>query len=269
MSFFQALLLSLVQSATEFLPVSSSGHLLFLKGAFGLTDVPIIFDILIHVGSLLAIVVFYRMHLATTLSGLWRETVKEKRMGDESRWALWLILATAVTFLVYLLAGDLIENRLDKPATLPVTYILTTVILALTYFSPQNAVKKAVQLHWRWIVMIGLFQAMAMLPGVSRSGSTIAPLILLGVARKDAGYFAFSLAIPAILGAFVFELTDSAQLFYLQSQPLLCMAALGVSIVASYGFLAMINWVLGKKTFWYFSIYTAIMAIVSFLMFGV
>jgi len=269
MSFLQALLLSFIQSATEFLPVSSSGHLLFMKGALGLTNVPLIFDILIHVGSLIAILVFYRHRLAQTVSGLLTEVSKEKRIGEEGRWAVFLILATGVTFAMYLLGGDLIEARFERPSTLPVTYLLTTVILGATYFAPRTPKRKTVQLTWQWIVMIGFFQAMAMLPGVSRSGSTIAPLLLLGVMRKDAGYFAFSLAIPAILGAFIFELTDAAQLTYLTTHPVLCLAALAVSAGASYGFLKMIDWVLGKKTFWYFSFYTMGMAVLSFILFGV
>ncbi|MCK5146789.1 undecaprenyl-diphosphate phosphatase [bacterium] len=269
MSIVQALLLSLIQSATEFLPVSSSGHLLFVKGVFGLMDIPLIFDVIVHLGSLIAIIVFYRRRLKKTIAGAWQGLIQKQFNHPELRWTIYLLIATFVTFIIYLLFGDQIESRFACPETLSITYIITTIVLALTYFARKKSILKLTELHWRWAIYIGLFQAMAMLPGVSRSGLTIAPLILMGLARKEAGYFAFGLAIPAILGACAYELTDSVQLVFVTTYPVMTIMSLIISAIASFMFLRLLNWVLARNTFWVFSIYTGILTVVCWIIFGI
>lgn len=269
MTILQALFFALIQAATEFLPISSSGHLLFLKGLTQNTEVPLVFDVLLHVGSLTAIVLFYRRRLGDTILGGWQELRGVSSERIHLKWIAYLALATGVTFGMYLVFGDGLEARFASPSTLSVTYVITTLLLASTFWARRAPDRKVTDLKWHWVALLGLAQAVAMLPGISRSGATIVPLLLLGVVRSEAGYFAFGLAIPAILGAFVFELGDTSQFQYLGSHGLPCLVGFIASVAGSYLFLKLLNWVLEHKAFWFFAVYTGLMAVASWILFGV
>ncbi len=262
------LILAFVQAATEFLPVSSSGHLLFLKGVFGIRDIPVVFDIVLHVGSLIAIVFFYRQRLMGTVRGMVTEWSQHKQSKPDTRFVVYLILSTSVTFVFYLFLKDPIELSVQRPAVLFLTYLLTTVILFSTYFANTDSKQTVSNKRWTIALLVGFSQGLAILPGVSRSGATISSLLLTGVRKDDAAYYSFSLAIPAILGALVFKLSEVDNMTFVMANWRILILAFTLSVVFSYLFLVLLKLVLKRKVFWLFSLYTAAMAIASLILFS-
>lgn len=268
MSLFQMVFLAFVQAATEFLPVSSSGHLLFFKGLFHAEEMPpLIFDIVLHVGSLFAIVVFYFKRLVHTFKTMGLEIAQKKSSKPATRFVLYGVLATCVTFGIYLLFDDAIEAMTQKPEVLGWTFGITTVILLSTLYTRKCEAGAITQKSWLAPVVIGLFQGLAIIPGISRSGSTVSASLLLKIKKDEAAYFSFFLAIPAILGALVFKLTEIEQSAFLLEQKLGIAIAFLVSAVFSYLFLRLLVWVIQKGKFWMFALYTGVMAIVSLILF--
>jgi len=264
---FQYIFLSFIQAATEFLPVSSSGHLLFFKGLFGAQDVPIIFDITVHVGSLVAILVFYYRRLTATLTNSWLELVEKRKEKKDSKMLLYLLISTIVTFIFYLIFKDKIEAEFQSPSVLPITYLVTTVILFSTYFAKKSPRTSIPQKGFSLPIIVGLFQGIAIFPGVSRSGSTISPLLLIGIEREEAAYYSFFLVIPAILGAFVFELSEIENMDFFIANWKILFLSFFISALFSYLFLGLLTFILKKGKFWFFSFYTLTLGIASLILF--
>ncbi len=266
MNLIHSVILSLIQAATEFLPVSSSGHLLFFKGILGLQEMPLIFDIVLHCGSLAAIVFFYRRELASLLSGAWTETASRQKTRPNSRFLLYVLISTAVTFCVYLLFRKLFDKWAQSPSVLPVTFLVTTLMLLSTRARKTQS-ERPVSGHSLFLPLVaGVFQGVAILPGVSRSGASISSLLVLGTERREAAFYAFILAIPAILGALAFKLTGAIEMDFFMAHwgtLLLCFA---VSSVFSFLFLSLLRAVLRSGKFWLFSFYTLALAVLSFIL---
>ncbi|NIM03664.1 undecaprenyl-diphosphatase, partial [bacterium] len=191
MSYSQAIILAIVQGLTEFLPVSSSGHLVIFQKLFNLTEPPVLFDILIHVGTLGAILLYFR-----------KEIVKI------SKKTIWLIfIGTIPALVVGLLLQGYISLIFDSLKLVGVTLLITAGLLFLSkQFSQLN--RRFSHLKWLDALFIGAFQALAILPGISRSGSTIVSGMWRKLDRKTAFQFSFYLAIPAILGALTLQIPD-------------------------------------------------------------
>lgn len=200
MTVWQAIVLGLIQGLTEFLPVSSSGHLELGKAAFGLKDLDLTFSILVHGATALStIVVFWR-----DIVGLTRG-VFDKRTSNSRKYILMIVLSMVPAGLVaFTLRHDLEEAFLGRPDRVGLMLIVTGLILVAS----QRFPKKALPLSIPKALGIGLAQAFAILPGISRSGSTIGTAIALGISREEAARFSFLMALPVILGATVLEIKD-------------------------------------------------------------
>ena len=199
MDIIQSLILGVVQGVTEFLPISSSGHLVLFQKLFGLKEPPIFFDTLIHFATLLAIVFYLRKEIWSIVSGLNKK--------ENQRLVGLIVLATIPAVILGFLIKDKIEVIFNSLALLSITFFITAVILFFTKFF-GNGQKTLVNLGWFGSLFVGLFQALAILPGVSRSGSTISAGLFMGLKREDAFRFSFLLAIPAIFGAMVLQIFD-------------------------------------------------------------
>jgi undecaprenyl-diphosphatase len=191
MSFLDAVISGIVQGVTEFLPVSSSGHLVILHNLLGLKEPQIGFDIFLHVGTLAAIfIVFWR-----DIVGIF--TIK-KGIG------FYLLLATLVTGIFALFFGKRIEAAFSNVKIVAVMLMITGAWLILggflRYGSEGVSATKA--------LLIGLAQGIAIIPGISRSGATISTGMFLGLSGPSAARFSFLLAIPAIIGAFLLKIKD-------------------------------------------------------------
>jgi undecaprenyl-diphosphatase len=197
-----AIILGLVEGLTEFIPVSSTGHLLLTQHALGLTDERWgSFIVLIQLGAILAVVALY-------FQRLWGVLI---RLPTDPK-ARHFALSVAIAFLPSLLAGaflyDFIKMFLfESLTTICISLIVGGgVLIALERFAPQARTGDAMTLTWRQSILVGLFQCLSLVPGVSRSGATIAGGLVLGLEKPAAAEFSFFLAIPTMVGAFTYDL---------------------------------------------------------------
>lgn len=223
MTIIQGILLGVLQGVAEFLPISSSGHLAVAQNLLGLQDVPLLFDVFLHVATLAAVILFFRRQVWELLCafGRWitRRPVSDRIKGssgltctDEAarKTVRAVIIATVVTGII----GIIVEKKLSE---LPVKvicggFVFTAVILVVSSLIGKKEEQKGAVpsegISWKQSLVIGFAQGVGTLPGISRSGSTIAGGLLSGVNRTDAGEFSFIVSIPAIVGAFLLELKD-------------------------------------------------------------
>jgi len=193
-----------VQGLTEFFPISSSGHLVFFQSLLGLEEAPIFFDVMLHLGTLLAVVVFFWMDIRKIIEGI-RSTLRRKEDNQEgAKLFLWIILATIPTGLMGILFKDLFESFFSKPKLVGGMLILTGLALWLTRWAKKEG-KPLGRMGWFDAILIGVAQGIAIIPGISRSGATISMGLFCGLDRELAGKFSFLLSIPAILGATLLE----------------------------------------------------------------
>jgi len=200
MTVFQAIFLAVVQGLTEFLPVSSSGHLVFFQSLFGLEEPQVAFDVMLHLGTLLAVVVYLRADISQILQGTW-EWVKGRREGEEkAKLLLWIVVATVPTGLMGILFRDRVESLFSRPQAVGLMLLVTGGVLWLTRTVKKNE-KTAGKIGVMDALIIGIAQGVAIIPGISRSGATISTGLFRGLHRELAGKFSFLLSIPAVLGA--------------------------------------------------------------------
>ena len=234
MNTIQAILLGALQGATEFLPVSSSGHLVVTKELFGVSDVPVLFDVLLHVATLVAVVVVLREQVMAFLVAIARQVRREVRPQD--RPYLHLIPIIIVTTALTGVFGIGLDHYFDirNPVTTSGLFLVTAVLLVLTRWSRGGRTLE--QINWVDAGILGIAQGFGVLPGISRSGITISTALYSGMDRKTAGEYSFLLSIPAILGALVLTLRDAGQL---ESQVGLGTVLAGCVAAAAVGFLAL------------------------------
>ena len=208
MSAFEAFWLGIVQGLTEFFPVSSSGHLVIFRSLFGIESPGgLLFEIAVHVATLLAIVIYYRSRIASITLGVLRGH------RDAVRYAGLLVLGTLPAAAVGLLARDFIVRQFQDPVFTGAALLVTGGILWTTRkTAPGGRVSSSGSspLDWRVAVLVGCGQALAILPGISRSGTTVAVALALGLAPVAAAEFSFLLGIIAIAGAAVLTLPELA-----------------------------------------------------------
>ncbi len=214
-TFLESIILGLVQGVTEFLPVSSSGHLVILQTLFGKGEPQLLFDVMLHVGTLVAIGVVFKDDLARLLRAAASIVVPGKASEPADTRMLWAILAGSIpTALIAVSFSEQFERLFGSITAAGGGLLMTGLILICTAFRGKphdgkgdgDSVFRDVGIGRA--LAIGVAQGLAIFPGVSRSGATIAVALLLGVERETAARFSFLLAIPAVLGALVFELKD-------------------------------------------------------------
>lgn len=196
MSTIEVIILALIQGLTEFLPVSSSAHLILPSVLFGWQDQGIAFDVAVHVGTLLAVMLYFRQDIGNLTVG-WVKSLGGQHSTD-SKLAWWVILATIPAGLAGLLAADFIETFLRSPWVLAIS----TIIFGLALWWADVVAKQNVAMTgmtWQQALLIGLAQAVALIPGTSRSGITMTAAMLLGLDKVSAARFSFLLSIPIIV----------------------------------------------------------------------
>jgi undecaprenyl-diphosphatase len=200
MSIINAIILGIVQGLTEFLPVSSSGHLVLMQKIFGITIPAMFFDTMLHMGTLLAVFVVLWQDIYAIL-----KKIIQPLTG-------FLILATIPAVAAALVFGDIIEHAFESGQFLGVSFLLTSVLLIgselLSRRANTETLKKCENMNWLDALVIGILQAVAIIPGISRSGATISGALSRRLDRDFAARFSFLLSIPAILGAVVLQTKD-------------------------------------------------------------
>ncbi len=201
MTLFEAVLLGLLQGLTEFLPVSSSGHLALAQTAFGWSAPGLLLEVVVHAATVIAVCVVLRREFFDLVRGTF-DLVRGRFQTDQARLVGLLVLGTLPIAVVGLTLRDQVREAFDRPEIAAIGLLVTGCMLLLVRFARDRdrPIGPAVALA------IGMAQALAILPGISRSGSTIVMAMLLGVASRRAFTFSFLLSIPAILGATILVL---------------------------------------------------------------
>ncbi len=189
--------LALVQGLTEFLPVSSSAHLILVPKLLQWPDQGLAFDVAVHLGTLVAVVAYFRRDIVTLFLA-WVTSMTQRKMTPEARLAWGVILGTIPAGLVGLAFKDVIEVHLRSPLVIAATTIIFGLLLWLADHRSKLA-RDEYSLSWQDFLVIGGAQAMALIPGTSRSGITITAALLLGLTREAAARYSFLLSIPIIV----------------------------------------------------------------------
>ncbi|MFH1687836.1 MAG: undecaprenyl-diphosphatase UppP [bacterium] len=203
MSYLDAVILGILQGLTEFLPVSSSGHLVLGEAILGVRQSGVAFEVMVHLGTLAAVLVYFREPIGRLVQCLICSEMKAER-----RMLAYLAVGTIPAGLVGVLFKDHFEAMFDSPLAVSMMLFVTGGLLLSTRWIPGQRRELSVIAA----IIIGCGQALAILPGISRSGSTIATGLWLGIEPSKAAEFSFLLAIPAIAGAAVLSLGDLGSL---------------------------------------------------------
>jgi len=195
MELFQALILGIVQGITEWLPVSSSGHLVLAQQLFGLGE-SVAFDALLHIATVLVIIIVFWKDILAILKSLFAW-----RWDDNTKLLIFIIIATIPTALIGYFFQDWLKALFNNMLLLGVFFIINALILFLTRFAKPNYKS----LKWWQSFIIGIAQGASIIPSISRSGATVSTGIFFGLDRKTLIKFSFLMAVPAIIGAFILE----------------------------------------------------------------
>lgn len=256
MSLWVLVILCLVQGLTEFLPVSSSGHLLLFEQLFGITDNLMFLNLFLHVATLLAVIIVYR------------KTILELLKKPFQPYTLKLIIATCFTVvLAFAYEFARIDNIVNK--IYPFSFLLTSILLLFCHiFQKKNVGVSLNEISYKNSVLIGIVQGIAVVPGLSRSGSTISSMILTGNDEKKSAEFSFLLSIPIIVGGFVLELLKIKKTgnFTLNFGIKMMIFAFFLTFIVSIIALKITIKLLKKQKFIVFSVYTLVLFIVTFIL---
>jgi len=251
MDWFQALLLGLIQGLTEFLPVSSSGHLYLGRHLLGLDKAGLFLDTMLHVGTLLAVITVY-----------WREVFALLRRPF-SRMSLLLIIGTIPALAVGFLFSDFFDYLETTGITIGWEFLITGVVLWISDSIKKQGYKELEKISYLDALIIGIAQALAIFPAISRSGMTIAAALFRKVNKDTAAYFSFLLSIPAIAAAIAYQ---SLKLFKGEATAAVPLStlAIGIAISAISGYIA-VRWMIAtlkKGSLKGFAIYVWILGLI-------
>jgi len=212
----EVIILGIVQGLTEFIPVSSSGHLVLFQEVLGVSEAGLLFDVALHVGTLLALLIFFKKDILEIAHGFFAKKQKETYL------VFYLTIATLPAVVAGLLLQDLAATTFRSPSLVAVTlgFFGVIMLLAETYASKRQKIEHATAVSFRQALIIGGSQAFAIVPGVSRSGVTISAGLFAGLSRVAAARFSFLLAIPVIFGASVKVLLNDGAISQVAAAPL-------------------------------------------------
>lgn len=289
MTLFQAIFLGVIQGLTEFLPVSSSGHLAIFKELLGVSTPEgasaLTFDILLHIGTLIAVFVVYfkdikkmvlefifmvrdifinaKVFFSKPIGKGDKEYVRIVS-GSYRKFVLMVLIATIPTGIIGLLLKDVIENVSSNLAIIGVALLITCVLLLIAHTS-ENLRKTPKNIPYWQAAIVGVVQGIATIPGISRSGSTIAACLFLGFDKKFAVKYSFIMSIPAILGALVLDIKDVSFSEIGGSMWLYYVIGMLFSAVIGYFCIRLVNYLVKERKFNYFAYYCAVIGLVAII----
>ncbi|GIU44295.1 undecaprenyl-diphosphate phosphatase [Shewanella algidipiscicola] len=227
MDTFQVIVLALIQGLTEFLPISSSAHLILPAQLLGWQDQGLTFDVAVNTGSLLAVVIYFRRELWSMFTA-WTGSIASGQQDEQSKLAWWIILATIPAVIVGFTAKGFIATHLRNIEVIA----FTTIVFGLLLWWADRMTREGFsefQVGWKKALVIGIAQAMALIPGTSRSGATITAALMLGLSREAAARFSFLMSVPVSLGAAILVVKD-----LIESGEALDYQALGLGTLLSF-----------------------------------
>ncbi len=254
MDYLVTLALGAVQGITEFLPISSSGHLVILQSLMGITEGELLLDILLHLGTAIAILIVFRSDIIKLCTdAVSRDTTVRK---PAYIYLGYLLVATIPAGVVGVLFNDFFEDLFSAPRAAAGMLLVTAALLFISAArrndgGPMTLLKA---------IIIGCAQAVAIVPGISRSGTTIAVALLIGVSRTEAGRFSFLLALPAIFGA---ALLEGRKIDSLTGSPLPLLLGFLVSVVIGIIALKLLLQFVRRGKLYYFGFYCVVVGILG------
>lgn len=241
-SIIEGIILGIVQGATEFFPISSSGHLAIIQNIFNL-KIPVAFDVALHIGTLIVIFIVFFKDIIKIIKDFFTFNFKTR----EGKLALYIILASIITAIIGFSFRNLFKSFFYNLSIISLALIFTGLILLLTKLKKSQ--KK--RINWFDSLLIGAAQGIALIPGISRSGATISTGKFLGIKKQELIKFSFIVSIPSIIGAMIFEFKELS--FKINFLPII----FGVitSIIIGYIALKLLIRIIKKNKFHYFAYY--------------
>lgn len=255
---FYHIILGIIQGITEFIPISSSGHLVIAQNLFGLKEPQIFFDVVLHLGTLFAVVAYFRKDLVNIIRSIFKPKTEHFRL------MLLLVVGTIPTAVLGFLLKGYFKLLFSSPVFPSIFLIFTGIALFLTKFKRHTA-KGIRKFSFLDAIIIGIAQTVAIAPGISRSGITISTGIFRGIDRKLCAKYSLLLSIPAILGALGSEIGEIKTLNSIDIMPIL----LGfiTAFIVGYAAIAILIKFLEKGKFHLFSYYCLLIGVISLLYF--
>ena len=253
MSVLIALILGIVQGLTEFLPVSSSGHLMLIENIFNIHSGGMFFNVLLHFATLIAIVIVFWKDVVYLIKNPFSEEMKK------------IVVATIPTVIIALLVETFFDE-FSLMAFVGFGFLISSIVISITAFYMNR--KRTINyksLNYKNSLIIGLIQGLAVFPGISRSGSTICAGLVQGIRREESAKFSFLISVPVILGGMIFELIDGVKYGFGDVNVLVCVVGfISAFIVALFTIKFMMN-VVKNGNWWWFAVYLLILSIVVLL----
>jgi undecaprenyl-diphosphatase len=258
MTIIEAIILGIIQGATEFLPISSSGHSILIPTILGLHDPSLNAVIIAHEGTLLAVLIYFRKQLIEIGQGVLRGLASGKPLSNpDARLGWYLVVGSIPAAVIGLLFEQAFETRFATPRY-AAAFLLVTALFLLLGERLLSGEKKLDRMTWFDAIFIGMFQMFALFPGVSRSGSTIVAGLLRGLNRELAARYSFLMSIPVIAGAGLLGVKDLIQEGNLMAQLPSLMVVFATAAIVGYGCITfLLNW-LRQRSLYPFAIYCAL-----------
>ena len=256
MNYLEYILLGAVQGLTEFFPISSSGHLLLLRKLFGINEGGLLIEVALHLGTLLSILFFWKKFI--------HQKINETLNGDFN-YLLIIIIGTIPAGFIGIMFEDIIKDYffdISSMNYLIICYSVLTIIIFSTKYFLNN---KGLSISYFYAFLIGMAQAMAILPGLSRSGLTIFMALLLGLSFKKSMQFSFMLAIPILIFSSLYLIINNIEFLMLDIYFLIELS-IGIfsSFLIGYAVLFILEKIIDKGRFWLFSFYCLFITLVLF-----
>lgn len=253
MSILQAIILGVLQGLTEFLPISSSGHLMLAEHLFGLKQNNLFFNVLLHFATLVAVVIVF-----------WKDIVEILKHPLSSKMQA-IVVATIPTVILALIVNHF-TDEFALMAFLGFGFLISAIVIAATsIYQKKRPLVNCYQINNKKAFVIGLVQGLAVFPGISRSGSTICAGLLQGVQREECAKFSFLISIPVILGGMIFELYDAVRFGLNNIDALPCIIGFMVAFVVALFTIKFMMKIVKKGNWWYFAIYLSALGILVLL----
>lgn len=269
MNLVDALILGILQGLTEFLPVSSSGHLVLGKVLLNVHENGIAFEVFVHFGTLLSVLVVYRRDIYGLIRSFFTSLGNPARINEyyrqdrSFRWLVYILAGSVPAGVVGILFNDPIEKVFNDPWMVTCMLLVTGTVLLLTRFirPPQR------EMTFKHAILIGCAQALAIMPGISRSGSTISMALYLGISREEAARYSFLLAVPVILGATVLKLVELLHDLPPASEVMYLAVGTGISFISGYAAIRLLLLFIRRGKLDYFAWYCYGIGIMGLLYF--
>lgn len=270
MTLLEGIVLGIIQGITEFLPVSSSGHLVIASRLFDINDGNLFYSVMLHFSSLLAVLIYFRKDVIKLIISFFEllarinKTKRKETLNLHERIVLLIIAGTIPTVIIGLLFKDFFETLYNNINSVGIALLFTGFILIISekISKPKYSL---IDIPFYKTVFIGIFQGIAIIPGVSRSGSTIVGSLFMGLEKEDAARFSFLLSIPAIIGATLIELLS------INTTGVVLNANLMIGMITSFLFgmisIGILINLIKKGKLYYFAIYVFAVALLIFLFF--